>query len=99
MKILCYLLSIYIICLLGVPCQDTCDMSDNHKTEEPTSHDEKDCHQCSPFCHCNCCHVNTIVSLKIILNAIETTPSVFVSIYKEIPVKDIILHIWQPPKL
>lgn len=101
MKIFCYLFTFYILYLLAYPCQDDIDELFIHKTEKSTDsgHEHKDCHSCSPFCICNCCHVNTIVALKVIIKAVSTLPSLFISIYKEDSPKEIILPIWQPPKL
>ena len=86
--------------MLAYPCQDNCDDLCAHKTEKASSHqhDENDCHSCSPFCFCNCCHVSTIVSYHAIINIFETIPVKLVSIIKEVPIKDILLSIWQPPE-
>ena len=101
MKYFCLIFSVYIIGLLAFPCQDDIDELFVNKTEKSTTsnHEHKDCHSCSPFCVCNCCQVNTIVVMKAVINAIVTRPTLFVSIYKENPPKEIILPIWQPPKL
>jgi len=100
MKILCYILSIYILSLLAYPCQDKCDHSYTHKTEKSTdqNHEKEDCHNCSPFCTCNCCSVSTILTFKATIITSETIPVLFVSVYKEAPLKDIVFSIWQPPK-
>ena len=87
--------------LLAYPCQDGREIAE--KTEKSTRHnhedDGKDCHTCTPFCICSCCHVNTIVILKVFLEAAVSVPTIYISIYKENPAKEIILPIWQPPKL
>jgi len=100
MKLFCYIISIYIIGLLLFPCQNNGDLSFTNKTEKSANHnhEEQGCHTCPPFCVCDCCQVNTIISLKTIINSTETVPVLFICIYKETPLKDIILSIWQPPK-
>ena len=97
MKIICSIFSIYIICLLAYPCQDSCVHSDIKSTNH--EQDDDDCHVCPPFCICNCCHVNTLITLKTILEKVITVPVLVVCIYKESSIKDIIHSIWQPPKL
>ena len=101
MKLLVYIFSIYIFSLLAFPCQDNCDHSSSDKMEKSTSHnhEDHDCHTCSPFCVCNCCHVNTIVTFNAIINSAVTLPTFFYVFYKESFIKDIIFSIWQPPKI
>ncbi len=104
MKLFCYIFSFYIICLLAYPCQDYKNIScSNYKEECSSSTEHKednDCHSCPPFCVCNCCQVNTIVVLKVLLNSVNIDLIAEVrTIYKEISVKEIILTIWQPPKI
>ncbi len=99
MKWLSYIVSIYIFSLLIFPCQDDCIFSATTETEHSTNHDDQDCHSCSPFCVCNCCHVNTIITLSAIIKTTVTIPTLFNVIYKESFIKDIIFSIWQPPKI
>lgn len=101
MKIICYIFSIYIITLLTYPCQDGKDIASLNNTEQSAnhSHNDKDCHTCPPFCVCNCCHVNTIITLKTYFKVIETIPVEIFSVYKVISLKDIVFSIWQPPKI
>ncbi|MFA6922929.1 MAG: DUF6660 family protein [Bacteroidales bacterium] len=99
MKLFCYIFLIYIINILVYPCRDNGNISFVNKSANSNqNHDEQDCHTCPPFCICNCCQVNTITSLKMTIKTIKTIPIIFVSIYKETPLKDIIFSIWQPPK-
>jgi hypothetical protein len=99
MKWLSYIVSIYVFCLLAFPCQDDCILSASTETEHSTSHDDKDCNSCSPFCFCNCCHVNTIVTFNAVLTNAVIIPTFFEIIYKESFIKEIIFSIWQPPKI
>lgn len=84
-----------------MPCHDDTTISQSQEIEKATTHDQKqqDCHTCSPFCICNCCQINTIVALNSIIKAYDTVPLLFVSFYNEVPLKDISLSIWQPPKI
>jgi len=101
MKLFAYILSIYILTLLAYPCQDDCSylLTNNTNNSASHTHSEQDCNTCTPFCICNCCHVNTIITLKTYFKATETIPVVISSVYKVISLKDIIFSIWQPPKI
>ena len=103
MKFVYCLFAMYIVFLLTIPCQDDFDFTISNSTQNkpPHNHDKDghDCHTCSPFCVCNCCHANTIVALKSIFTHVENVPTIVACIYKEVTVEDIILTIWQPPKL
>lgn len=62
MRYLTFILSIYIFALNLAPCADI-DVSDNDaKTEISQAMDNDHQHQdsdlCSPFCICQCCHIN-----------------------------------------
>lgn len=80
MKLLAFILSIYIFALNLAPCEDKA-MSDNEaKTEISQAGDDDHQHQgldlCSPFCHCHCCHIYatdfTIADYTITTTTIST---------------------------
>ena len=71
------------------------------ETDSHKSHDSKsaDCGTCSPFCVCNCCHGNTLISLIPVFSTFFNIPSSTISLYKEFQIKEILFSIWQPPKI
>jgi len=68
MRILSYILIIYVLAISLLPCSDkenTCDavsseMGHTQNHDHKTDHDDA----CSPFCNCSCC--NTPVNLKVL---------------------------------
>jgi hypothetical protein len=101
MKIMGKILIIYIFTLLAFPCQDSFGFSCPQHNEQSTDQDgcPIDCHTCSPFCTCNCCHTNTVVALESNLISVEFIPFSYISLYKDEYFQEITLAIWQPPKI
>lgn len=101
MKLLSIIFCVYILSLLAYPCQDEICVAHTSHAEKssPHNHHEKDCHTCSPFCVCNCCHTNTNVALNAVSINVELPLAFIINTYKESPIKDISLSIWQPPKI
>jgi len=62
MKFLAFLLSVYILALNFVPCEDNNATDKDIKTELSQNIDVNHSHNgldlCSPFCHCHCCHIH-----------------------------------------
>ena len=101
MKIICLILSIYTLYLVSLPCKDDIGCSDsNHPhSEQGTSHNDNDCHDCSPFCTCSCCHVSTIVTLQLFFAPVVFFFQKIETIHKESSLKEVFISIFQPPKL
>lgn len=103
MKFIALILTIFLFSLLAYPCHD--DICDNHSCKEENtvnhkqSHDEQNCHTCSPFCICGCCQTTTITSVNINIKPIVTTPTIYLSEYKESLLKEFSKSIWEPPKV
>ncbi|MGM5470267.1 DUF6660 family protein [Flavobacteriaceae bacterium LMO-SS05] len=78
MKILAFILSVYILALNFAPCEDSDAANDEAKTElsQHIDNDHTDLDLCSPFCQCQCCHVNVIdfniADLKLQVSEIST---------------------------
>ncbi|WP_040756702.1 DUF6660 family protein [Winogradskyella psychrotolerans] len=103
MKNLAFILSIYIFALNLAPCADyvvtdndvkteiTQTIQDNHQHQEPDS--------CSPFCICQCCHINAthfkLVSLRIDHSYISTQDFFYLNGNE----KDFSTSILQPPRV
>ncbi|HNW97228.1 MAG TPA: hypothetical protein PKK00_02305 [Bacteroidales bacterium] len=105
MKWLHLILAIYISSLCFYPCKDNGDheafsvqkIKDSKSCNE--HHDENCCHHCSPFCFCNCCQVNTVVSLSFEFHQISTLSKEIITEYVEHSIPEIYYQIWQPPKI
>lgn len=80
MKFLAFILSIYIFALNLGSCDDTAMLDDKVKTEISQAVGDGHHHQgsdlCSPFCNCQCCHINAMnikfVNVKFNLSSIST---------------------------
>lgn len=102
MKILSFILSIYIFALNIASCEDYSAFHDEVKTEISQTADNDHQHQgsdlCSPFCNCQCCHINTmqfkIINIKFNI-AFYSTQDFF---YLNGSEKDFVTSILQPPK-
>jgi hypothetical protein len=80
MKFLAFILSIYIFALNLAPCEDYTVSDDKVKTEisqaAENDHQHHGSDLCSPFCNCQCCHINAIhfqfVNVKFNISYIST---------------------------
>ena len=105
MKIFCTLFAFYILSLCAYPCQDNGEHGDYaskkiEKAKTCSGHEDESCsHKCSPFCFCNCCQVNTVVTVPIHLQDMSTIPQMCFTPYIVSPLPEIALSIWQPPKI
>lgn len=103
-KIICLLLSVYVLLLSARPCcaDDACS-SKSLNVKEPaskTSLPEKECAGCSPFFSCGSCA--GFVIGKPVMNPVlfvVLIPVKHYGAYKQPYIKEIALTIWQPPKL
>jgi hypothetical protein len=103
MKVLCLLLSMYVLYMVSLPCVD--EAIDNSKTftELATTHhhhhDPGQADACSPFCVCACCSVTVDLSVFVFVsNPVRNIQSKLVPYYKE-NVSSYFHSIWQPPKV
>ncbi len=104
MKLLVYILSIYILVLAAVPCIDVHHDNNVNATEllqDKGHNNPNELDYCSPFCTCSCC----VSILIFVINSI-ILPSFFL-FYKRNYLKSrtlsyiysVLSSIWQPPKL
>jgi hypothetical protein len=100
MKIIGYILAIYIILLSAIPCCSFDNCPDD-KTEQSSNHEQgdEDCGNCSPFFTCEGCggFVSTNELPGIELSPLK--PARVYTIFIEQNVPDIHYDFWQPPKL
>lgn len=107
MKLLNYILSIYLIALSCLPCADIEVSNTAHKASEIVHTQEKHSHDkendlCSPFCSCNCCGSQIVTYFKavsynftVVSKGIKTQlPS-----YTSQLTSNFFGSIWQPPQI
>jgi hypothetical protein len=103
-KLLCLILSVYVIMLSTRPCcaDNDCRGKDISKKESAGKSPikEKECPGCSPFFTCGTC-VGFIItkSLMLDLKLIAEAPAKFYARYQQSYVHRVSLSIWQPPQL
>ncbi len=102
MKILAFILSIYILALNFTPCEDSKSLDSLDNTEislaTDSEHDHNALDLCSPFCICQCCQISidivdfyayTLVSEDIF----NSNPS-----YKNSVAQEVSRSLYQPPQ-
>ncbi|MDM1071676.1 hypothetical protein HX001_04115 [Empedobacter brevis] len=106
MKILTYLIAVYIIILSVIPCKDIESVSNVGMQQIEASHTkENSSHKdfCSPLCSCNCCQItiSSIVFPQIITTPklIEVFSSEKIQLRKDFFQNKLYADIWQPPKI
>ena len=104
-KLLCLLLSFYVMLLSLKPCCSDNDCRDNKDVSKKelsrnASSKEKECQGCSPFFTCGSC-VGFILAKPFTssLKPIAETPAKIYGAYQQPYVQQVSLSIWQPPKL
>jgi hypothetical protein len=104
MKPLFFILSLYLICMSCIPCNDNNECNVKEKVSLSSSPNHL-CHNhtkesCTPFCSCSCCTASTFYS------QLTKTPDSKITFQNEkFPLRNEFLiteayfSIWQPPKL
>jgi len=102
MKIIAFILSVYIILLIAMPCVDVPNDHNSLKLELSnlkTDNHHSDSNLCTPFCTCDCCITPVIQQdSSIRLDCLDYTYRK----YSEFSVSytfSLFAYIWQPPKL
>ncbi len=103
MKFLAFILSIYILALNLTPCADYSVPDDEVKIEISQAigddHQHQDSDLCSPFCSCQCCHINAthfkIADIELDIKLISTLDFFYLNGSE----KDINTSILQPPRV
>ncbi len=102
MKFLAFILSIYIFALNLAPCEDNATLDNEVQTEisqgMDNDHQHQDSDLCSPFCICQCCHINAtyfqFADLKFNFPYISTQDFLYLNGTE----KDFTTSILQPPR-
>lgn len=101
MKLICFILSIYVLILSTVPCcsDDNCidEIETAHVDNHRQDHKEAECNSCSRFLTCGSCSgfmFLNLDSLRVYLS-IET----LIPFCPSLSINDYGAKIWQPPNL
>jgi hypothetical protein len=103
-KLLCLILSFYVLLLSAKPCCADNDcygkIAAKKELTAKSSSNEKECPGCSPFFTCGSC-VGFIVSkpFTITLPVIPENQIEYYTIYKQPYIEKVALSIWLPPKI
>ncbi len=100
-KFLTVILSIYLLSLNFLQCEDNAFGINDLGIEISQNIDHDDCalDLCSPFCQCYCCHIH-VINLDLYqsdLSLVEIYTAIFV--HKDGMIKDITSTILQPPQV
>jgi len=102
-KILAFILSIYILALNFTPCEDSSAFDNSSNTEivqlQDFDHEHHASDLCSPFCHCQCCQVHAADFDMIEFATLTTEISSEVFFHFDNLGKDIPNPILQPPRV
>ncbi|MBL7697858.1 MAG: hypothetical protein JNK79_06850 [Chitinophagaceae bacterium] len=101
MRLLAFILSIIVLGMSSMPCNDDLDTSGVVKDGYAASQGETQQHReaCSPFCHCSCCASFSFVGNVPAVKIPQSYHPGIASIYNAGAVIEISLPVWQPPQL
>jgi hypothetical protein len=107
MKLLYFLLSVYLVALSCLPCADmevncAADSAKNLGANHEKQSHEEGSDLCSPFCVCNCCGAQFVTfqtTPSIDFPTVTTVIATKESIYKSTFTSNFYGSIWQPPKI
>ncbi len=100
-KLICTILSVYILLLSTIPCCFDVNCIDEVEAENldehGQDHDEDECNSCSRFMTCGSCSGFVFLNLDFLKYylAIET----LIPVHKSLSPNGFIAKIWQPPNL
>ena len=103
-KIIAFILSLYILLLSGMPCTDAQDCNLPTTTQVSTTQNhgnhQHESEHCPPLCHCSCCSV--AVSKMPLLTISYLKPATIskqkTSFYQFHHLTGFLEAVWQPPK-
>ena len=103
MKILSFILSLYVLFLAAVPCctDDNCNDEiktvnvDNHSQD----HKDSDGNTCSPFFTCGTCSGLVFIRTEVEFKKVPFIKGKLIAVYKSQFADDFFAKIWQPPKI
>ena len=104
MKILAYILSIYILILTFVPCSDVHWDADDYshisliQQQDNHNHQDNEIDLCSPFCFCNCCQTLSQPDIFASYQANLTFSEITYPLLIQNNI-DRAISFWHPPKI
>jgi hypothetical protein len=103
MKTIAFILSIYILSVLVMPCTDNINYGslDSNNEVSASSHDHNESgheDECPPFCICSCCgSISTYSNIEIFSSKVVMVSKEYWSTYKFDYSFDYNEGIWHPP--
>ena len=102
MKLIAFILSIYMLALNFMPCEDDhCADEDTVCIETTEIHDTEHSHAdlCSPFCECQCCHMH--VTYTTLANTLIVAPEISTEVFSHFDSlgNDFTTTLLQPPRV
>jgi len=104
MRFICYILSVYFILLISIPCVD--NLNGDHLTQTEMGCNTSGEHQhdggdeCSPICSCNCCASPVIQQeFNIQFDKFAFLQEYPVPEYVSAITSNYLTSIWQPPQI
>lgn len=104
MKVLHFLLSIYLLVLSMAPCSDAVECTEANLTIVSSSigHDNHshEAEMCTPFCICACCgSIVPMTQQRASLSPLDFNSLEITGTYNSILPLEVYHSIWQPPKI
>jgi len=103
MKVLCFILSLYVFFLSTVPCCSDEDCNEDTKTAHTDDHSHN--HQdtadttCSPFLNCGTCSGFTFTKLELDIKEVHFMIDNAVVVHTSEFIDHYFATFWQPPKI
>ena len=103
-KIIAFILSLYILLLSGMPCTDAqdCNLSTTTQVSATQNHDnhQHESEHCPPLCHCSCCSVavSKLPTFALVYKKLPLANQLKFSFYHSHYLTGFLEAVWQPPK-
>ena len=102
-KLVTFIVGLYVLTLNAFPCSDTDAFCDNSQTEVMATynldHNHSASELCPPFCTCHCCHVHTVEFASVNFKPINTEISSKVFLHFESLGEEPISSLLDPPRV
>jgi hypothetical protein len=110
MRIIAFILSIFVLSMAIMPCEDGMDdaifenTSQSHFDDQSHNHAQDKEDGCTPFCICTCCGTNIVLNFSFPpliseINQCFLSEKVKINFYNTTFISDFYGNIWQPPKI
>ena len=103
MNHLAFILSLYILALNFIACDDVAVYNNDIKTEVSQhiddAHDHLGLDSCSPFCSCHCCHIHATKFQILNFSSVQPQLPETIIYYQDGVTKDFSPTLLQPPRV